>query len=114
MWRAQAIEVSDASWIRRGDTLAIGEGDETDLVHVRAVRGSTVLVVRRRWYHGRVRQARRRLLEARFAAQEALCGLRGHRLTIEDRDADGGNLTFWCWCGAQYRYDGEDRVRGGA
>lgn len=106
-WRA-TIEASDATWIRRGDLLVIGDGDAiTEVVRAVAVDGSTVTIGRYRWWHRLAPWLRKKRYEAADAVKQALCGLRGHRLTVEDRDSFDGSLTQYCWCGTRYEDVGE-------
>lgn len=43
-----------------------------------------------------------------WALRGALCGLLGHRLTVESTDVNGECRTLWCWCAGRYRYVGEE------
>jgi hypothetical protein len=97
------IEASDAEWIRRGDLLVI----EGEAVRAVAVDGNAVTIGRWSWRHTLAVLLLRRAVEAGYAVQEVLCGLRGHRLTAESRDIHGENLTLYCWCAKRYEYVGE-------
>lgn len=98
-----------------GAWLQIDSGENEELVRVLKVRGREVTVGRWRWYHSLLRSARRfprlvwlrLLLPVAWKAQEVLCGVRGHRLTVGSRDVFGENLTSYCWCGKRYEYIGE-------
>jgi hypothetical protein len=94
--RNGAIEASGAEGIRRGTFLAIGDGEEADVVYVRSVHGTTLRVGRRRWYHRLAAwllrlwdRVRRLASDVAWSAREFACGLRGHRITPPGED---------CWC----------------
>ena len=103
MRKRGVITVSDAVFIARGDTLVIGGGDEAEAARVVAVHGNQVTIGPYRWWHRLAAWLRKRRYDARDVIHEALCGLRGHRLTVESRDTVYGDLTLYCWCGARYR-----------
>lgn len=93
---SRRIEVSSARGIapRIGLTL-----DGEDVLRVRRVRGTTVTVVRWRWYHSRLDRLRRQARDAAAAVsawlEGRLCALRGHPL-----GGDG-----YCRCGARENPD---------
>ena len=102
------ITASDAAGIGRGDVLVIGDGDQAEVVRAVAVHGNQVTIGPYRWWHKLATWLRGRRHDVLESARTALCGLRGHRLTVEDRDTVHGDLTLYCWCGARYRDEPEE------
>ena len=90
--------------------LQFGTGDEADLMLVPVLPDPSApcfcRLHRAAWLARRVRAFL--LVHLLWKVQEALCGLRGHRLTAESRDVYGENLTLYCWCAKRYRYVGEE------
>jgi hypothetical protein len=98
-------EVDSAAGLARGVMLAIGDGDEADVMRVVAVDGTAVEVGRYRWRHQWLYRVRRLAAWAWMwlrigaeTAREALCRWRGHRLTREGPIAGYRNRLRYCWC----------------
>lgn len=90
----------------RAEWLQFGTGDDAELLLVPASpRPAQPCLCR---WHRLARLTLRCMWRIGWAVQDALCGLRGHRLTRASRDVDGRNLTLYCWCAKRYRYMSED------
>jgi hypothetical protein len=90
----------------RFEWLRFGAGDDADLMLVPVLPDPPQPCFCR--WHRAVRLAQRLTWRVGWVVQGALCGLRGHRLTAESTDVDGGCRTLYCWCAKRYRYIGEE------
>jgi hypothetical protein len=81
--------------------LQVGSGDDAELMLVPVLPDPPQPCFCR--WHRAVRLARRCTWPVGWVVQGMLCGLRGHRLTVESTDFDGYR-TLHCWCAKRYRY----------
>jgi hypothetical protein len=99
--RTGRLEVASPAGIPRGAWLQIGDGDESDVVQVLAVRGTTLKVGRVRWWHRLLWRLSALPRAAGWLVRRGLCAAARHRVT---RESFG---LRHCWCRRRWE-DGAD------
>jgi len=91
--RSGKLQVDRAPEVPPGTWLQIGDGENSELVQVLAVRGTTVKVGRVRWYHRAAWWLRALPAVVGSWLRRQMCAAAGHRVT---REAVIGLRHCWC------------------